>query len=212
MDVSGTKLFLFPRITGTYQELSGGLLDLSRQCEALVAYEHPADEDVASTHVHFLMIKPHIGVEGLKKRLKKLGIQRDRNGWMWETTKTHPTWEGALVYMTKGRLEPVFLSGFDKAECEVARKKWVDHTPAEGRGKEKALVKAFMDSHDHKWEPNLDQCRKWVFHYLWTQDKRVPNPSFYKTMSGTCYLTWAEKHNNIRPFSIASDEVFNLWY
>lgn len=209
MDASGT--WLFPRINGSYQDLSGVLSKLSDKCERLIAYEHAADEEVATTHIHFLMLNPHIDVEGYKKICKKMGHQRDRHGWKWESGKTWPSWDGAIVYMTKGRLRPVFLKGFTQEEAETARLKWRDITPSGKTEKRSALVNAFLESHSPELDVTIDSTRRWVFHYLWNHDRVAPNPTHYKQMSATCYLAWAETARQ-RDFSCAVNEIINLWY
>lgn len=106
-------------------------MEWSSLCESIICYQHDADEEVKTTHVHLLILKSQIQDEQLKRRFKKL-YPTERKGndlWSWEH-KEYPNPDiNYITYMSKGELAPVFVKNISLATVEELRQKWVDKSP-----------------------------------------------------------------------------------
>lgn len=115
----------FVRITETYEKLEGFIEKLAESCDKLVVYEH--GEEVSRKHIHFYAVQCKIKTDAIKVRVKKhLQVANyPKDKWAFETAYD----DGCIVYMTKGKLEPVYCKGFTQEELIAYRDKWVDRTP-----------------------------------------------------------------------------------
>lgn len=118
-----------PRVSIPFTDLSGVIKEWATTCEEMVVYEHPADEEVATTHVHLIMINSkYKTAEQLKKIFRKL-FSTDRDGndlWSW-THKTFPNPDLTYItYMSKGNLEPVYIHKTLSSTINEFKLKWVE--------------------------------------------------------------------------------------
>lgn len=125
-----------PRVSLPYNDMSGVIAMWADSCLRMAVFEHEADEEVNTTHIHMIMIDcKYATAEPLKRDFRKL-VDTTRKGnelWSWEHKK-HPNPDiNFIKYMTKGKLRPVFLKNISPAEVEEQRALWVEdskHTPA----------------------------------------------------------------------------------
>ena len=118
--------------------------------------------------------------------------------------------------MSKGSLTYKYKEGFSDEEVSEAKASWIERKK-ESNG---TADKPKYDELDHlmkDWGPldrkhiTFEEVRRWVFAWYWRRDGRIPAATQYKRMAGSLYLRIAEAHPDIS-FSVASEEVLNLWY
>lgn len=114
----------FVRITESYDTLEGFIHKLAEECSKLIVYEHG---ETSRKHIHFYARECKIKTDAIKTRVKKhLNIKAyEKNKWSFKTADD----DGCIVYMTKGRLEPMFVKGFTQEEVSSYKDKWVERTP-----------------------------------------------------------------------------------
>lgn len=109
--------------------MSGVIAMWASTCEAMAVYQHEADEEVNTTHLHMIMINSKYATpEALKREFYKL-IETDRKGndlWSWSHKKFPNPDITFIRYMSKGELRPVFTKEFTPTEVEEQRALWVD--------------------------------------------------------------------------------------
>lgn len=118
-----------PRVSLPYNDMSGVITVWANACARVAVFEHEADEEVNTTHIHMIMIDcKYATAEALKRDFYKL-IDTDRKGnelWAW-SHKKHPNPDiKFLKYMSKGHLRPVFVKDISPAEIEEHRALWVE--------------------------------------------------------------------------------------
>lgn len=125
-----------PRVSLPYNDMSGVIAMWADSCLRMAVFEHEADEEVNTTHIHMIMIDcKYATAEQLKRDFRKLVVTTRKGNelWSWEHKK-HPNPDiNFIKYMTKGKLRPVFLKNISPAEVEEQRALWVEeskHTPA----------------------------------------------------------------------------------
>lgn len=116
-----------PRVTLPYHDMSGVIEMWSRSCDKMVVYEHEADEDVNTTHVHMILINcKYKSQDTLCNQFRKL-IETERKGnglWSWEHKDYPNPDESYVTYMSKGKLEPVFVKNMNDNEIEMYKSRW----------------------------------------------------------------------------------------
>jgi len=126
------------RVTSSYDSLKDMWPALEGNSKGLVVYEHPADEKIERTHVHFLIVECGVSTDTLKNWIKKvLKVQSfPKTDWSFKTTyKDHDDKEVAvdfnfITYMTKGHLEPKLVSNVES--IEEYKKNWKSRTNVKG--------------------------------------------------------------------------------
>lgn len=121
-----------PRVSVPFADLSGVLSVWSEVSEKMVVYEHEADEDVSTTHVHMIMINCKYATPEALKRSFYAHISTERKGndlWSW-THKDFPNPDLSFIgYMAKKVLRPVFIKNVLPDEIEEWKVKWSKPTP-----------------------------------------------------------------------------------
>ena len=116
-----------PRVSIPFADLSGVLSLWSEVSEKMVVYEHAADEEVSTTHVHLIMINCKYATPEALKRMFYANINTERKGndlWSW-THKDFPNPDLSFIgYMSKKDLRPVFQKNILPAEVEEWKLKW----------------------------------------------------------------------------------------
>lgn len=203
------------RLSMAYSDCESVMAGYADRCEKIVVYEHSSDEEVSRTHIHGVMVKSTVGIEGLKKYLKThldVGGLTGNQLWSWKHCDDVNKY---VTYMSKGSLAYKFMKGFSPDEVEALRLSWVEKPQAAPAEKEKRYDELAHILED--WGPvdakrvTFDDVRSWVFAWYWRRDGRIPHATAYKRMAGTLYLRIAEVHPQM-VFSIAMEEVKNHWY
>jgi len=113
------------RITRPYKDLSPFTDYLKDCCDKVVVYEHEADR----RHVHGLLIQCKVATDTLKYNIKKvLNVSSfPKTDWSFKTEhKGGAIDDNFIIYMAKGKLDPVFVHGYSDAELYEYRSKWVE--------------------------------------------------------------------------------------
>lgn len=110
------------RITRSYADLSGCIRNLSLMCDKLIIYQHDADEEIKSTHIHMLATFNY-DVKTIKNAFKahKLKGNEDWSFKRWDKKMK------AVTYMTKGILEPSYYQNVTKAYLDEAKAEWINY-------------------------------------------------------------------------------------
>ena len=121
-----------PRVSLSYEDLSGVISLWSEVSETVVVYQHAADEEVNTTHVHMILINCKFSTPEALKRIFYANYKTERKGndlWSW-THKGFPTPDLSFIgYMAKEDLRPVYTKNISPAQVEEQRVKWSKPTP-----------------------------------------------------------------------------------
>lgn len=119
-----------PRVSLSFNDMSGVIRMWSNSCDKMVVYEHEADEDVKTTHVHMIMINcKYKSQDTLCNQFRKL-IDIDLKGnslWSWEHKDFKNPDEDFITYMSKGCLEPVFIKNMTNGDIEKYKSRWKNY-------------------------------------------------------------------------------------
>lgn len=126
----------FVRITRPFSDLSGLVHTWSQRCDKMVVYEHIGDQ-TEKTHIHMVVYKPDV----CKKQLKNLVPTYNLNGNKDWSFKEYDGDETAMVYMTKGSLEPKFIKGYTIEDADHWKSQYVP-----GREKPNRLLQLYEDT------------------------------------------------------------------
>jgi len=117
-----------PRVTLSFSDVSGVIRTWADSCKQVVVYEHEADDEVNSTHVHMILMDCEYKTpKSLKDQFYKM-IETTRKGnelWSWEH-KDFPNPDLSFItYMSKGELEPIFVKDVEQRQIENFKKQWI---------------------------------------------------------------------------------------
>jgi len=214
------------RITLPYDDCKAIISDWASRCNAVVVYQHEADEDVSKTHVH-------IGLQGCEtksealKRMWKDAPGKGNEFWSWKD------WDGEdkyLTYMSKGTLRPVFVKNISEAILEKSRQNWVEPVKADKTGDSseriisKIVAKFNLKSSSRYYREDdeielghckynlellMDNVRTESFKTLWGERRMAPHASHYKIIATTVFLRLCEEANCLDK---GIGHIKNLWY
>jgi len=142
------------RVSRPFIDISGAIEAWSDKSERLVVYQHDADEEVNRTHCHFALYGCTVKAEQLKRDFrKKYKTEDDGNGlWAFKSlndvlseddtclTLTFDQQKQMLdyiKYMTKGKLDPVFVKNISPAILDKAKGLWEQKAPVQKPAKSK---------------------------------------------------------------------------
>jgi len=115
-----------------WSDVSGAIKEWADTCQQMVVYEHDADEEIQTPHLHMVMIDcKYKTPEALKRSfLKKYFTDKKGNAlWSWEH-KDFPSPDLKFItYMSKGTLRPKFVKNVLPADIEELRLQWKTPTP-----------------------------------------------------------------------------------
>jgi len=116
---------LFCRVRRSYDELKEIFPRLSSKCKQLAVYEHPEEGNV---HVHFVIMDIIISSDTLKNYIRSQVGLVNKVDWSFKTTygKDKATIDGgAITYMSKGKYDPKYFTGFTQECLDECKAKWV---------------------------------------------------------------------------------------
>lgn len=112
-------------------EYSTYLEEISALCDRAVFYYHPDGKtDGKSPHIHGLLFNYKRTTETLRNNTKKrfglTGIQSCTVSNTYQRGKkmSEMSYQKYLIYMSKGKYDPVYLKGFSTQECDLAKDLW----------------------------------------------------------------------------------------
>lgn len=116
------------RVSRPYADLSGIVSLWKDRAQAVIVYEHSADEEVNRTHIHMLLVDVDVKDERLKRIAHTIDSTLSGNkDWSFKLTTTNV--DKYITYMTKGRLSPMFVKNFSLDRLEELRLQWVEEKP-----------------------------------------------------------------------------------
>jgi len=164
-----------PRVSLSYQDISGVVQEWSETCEKMVVYEHQRDAKVNRTHCHMLLINCKYKTPEALKRQFHSRVKTTMKGnelWSWESKYGEPN-DSFIKYMTKGTLAEIFSKNYSPAELEGHRLQWQDLTPkgetllTEKKESSKSkydLVQEMLNSLDENYVQG--KCTRYLADYL----------------------------------------------
>lgn len=155
-----------PRVSLPYNDMSGVIAVWSQSCSSMVVYEHEADVDVPTTHVHMIMIDCKYKTAEAMKRIFYELVPTTRKGnelWSWHHQKFPNPNLTFITYMTHGVKRPSYVNNVTEQEIEEYRALWVDDSKTPGNSSEPPppkltkyqIVKAVQAWFDAKAEKDL---------------------------------------------------------
>lgn len=113
----------FIRVTHAYEKLRSLLSLWSMRCERMAVYEHVGTQ-TEKVHCHILIMGSCVH----KKQLRNIGATcvNLKGNEMCSFKDADSNWETACVYMTKGKLDPKQLKGFEDGKANEWKTKWVE--------------------------------------------------------------------------------------
>lgn len=200
------------RISRDNLMLTGIVNDWASISGKCLVYQHPADEEVATTHCHFLIEECQIGQAGLIKRALKYIQLKGNNDWSFVQKEYDGNVEKYIIYMTKGQYDPVYNQGYDPLYLEECKKKWVEHPRSRDSKlyteqvktcdpKETALIKQWLDyrnecmpTGNYSKHMELNDFRGISIAYWRKRNKGLmPTASTYKRFLVSLYLEYCEE-------------------
>jgi len=181
-----------PRVSMSFMDLSGIIAIWAESCEKLIAFEHPADEEVAKTHCHILMINSTYATPEQYKRqfydtvhTHEFGEIRPKGNdlWAWKH-KDYPNPDVTYVtYMGKGSLLPVFNKDFDLEIVQRYVNMWEDrdvvaHKPTKQLSEFGELLHSARNACKAKTlRLNMTDVKNHIKSYYLRKERAVPRSS-----------------------------------
>lgn len=111
------------RITHSYEECKALVDQWQLRCDKIVVYEH-VGSITEKVHIHMVIE----GSECTKKWLREIGSRQGVNlkGNAMCSFKEFDGNKQAIVYMTKGTLDPKYNKGYSQADLDLWKSQWVN--------------------------------------------------------------------------------------
>lgn len=107
-----TRRYMYnARVSRPYDVLKPWVEWLSLRVDKLLVVQHDADEDVARTHCHILVIGPTLALS-MKNGLSRMIGKVDKGDWAFPAMKDD-NYEKLATYFSKGKIDYSFMYGFD---------------------------------------------------------------------------------------------------
>jgi len=106
------------RISRPYEEVREVFEGLG--AESIIVYEH---DEASRVHIHALLKGCSIQLLSLKRRIEKVVGKVSKTDWSFKTTEITDQF---ITYMSKGKLEPVFVKGFTPEQIASYRSAWIE--------------------------------------------------------------------------------------
>lgn len=222
------------RITRPFSDISGTIRVWADRSHAVVAYEHPADEEVAQTHVHIAIYGCEVKAEALKRMF--LGEPGTGNGF-WSFKKLDSEYLSDLQrtedisghiefikYMSKGTLQPKFVKNISQQVLERCRLAWV---PPDNIPESEIVIRSVVAAVRKDWDDQtvsrheqglpalefslnalLGKVRSTTFHKMYFRHRMFPHGSQYRIVAGSAFLRLCEHYGK---FQEGSEIISQLW-
>lgn len=124
----------FIRLTFGYNRLATFFEKVTIVSDACVVYQH--DDDGDNIHVHAYLEKCRVSTDTLKNYIRSV-LQNNSNSKIERTQWSFKaaTDRNCIIYMSKGKLDPVFLTGIEKEVIDEYKSKWTEPNKAGTRMK-----------------------------------------------------------------------------
>lgn len=137
------------RISSAYDDVK--LDELFELCERVIIYQHNADTSVKRTHIHGLVFGCTRKEDTVRNRFFK---------GKYDYSLKSKVDDMFITYMSKGKLDPVFVKGFDPELIGLRKSEWQDHriTPtvdvsdkSSNKKTKKELLRIMLETYDSQW-------------------------------------------------------------
>jgi len=149
--------FYAVRIRRPYSALATAMGDWAMRATGVIVYEHPEPNNI---HCHMLLKGVYVDAETLKNDLRKRGLSMERSEWSFKQTFKNPDRSVVpmseenlpkyITYMSKGKYDPKYLSGFSADECSLAKAAWVTYKKSSRDSELYAKFIAFTETDEQK--------------------------------------------------------------
>jgi len=179
------------RISRDNTDLQQVFDDWAKVAGKLLVYRHDADEEVKTTHCHFLIEECSIGTaEGLRKRVKHLGFSGNKDWAFTDPPTTDESRDKYITYMTKGHLDPVYNKGYDPEYLEECKKKWVDY---ESPSAPKTAITVVVDRKENAL------IQQWLEYQKYCMDRPLHGHMELNDFRGMSISYWKSKNKGLMP-------------
>lgn len=145
----------FVRITRSFSDLSGLVHTWAARADKMVVYEHCGDE-TEKVHIHMVIINPDV----TKKQLKNLVPTYNLKGNGDWSFKNYDGDDTAMVYMTKGVLDPKYMKGYTVEDADFWKLQY--KFPRQKPNRLLDLYEdCFGDEEDMKYQIQENRSAKW---------------------------------------------------
>lgn len=182
------------RISRDNTDLQEVFDDWAKVSGKLLVYRHDADEEVETTHCHFLIEECSIGTaEGLRKRVKHMGFKGNGDWAFTAPPENESQTQRYITYMTKGKLDPVYNKGYDPKYLEECKKKWVEYESTSApKTKDIAVVDRKETALIQQWLEYRDYCMSY-------KDVKVTKHMELRDFRGMSIAYWKTKNKGLMP-------------
>lgn len=114
---------LFIRISHPWETVKMFIDKIEGKCNSVAVYQHDADEDVSRTHCHMVLK----GIQVCRKQvlnIMKSSLQMEGNADF--AAKACDESQQPFIYMSKGKLDPVFLKEYSAEQALDWKNLWVE--------------------------------------------------------------------------------------
>lgn len=177
---------------------------LTEHTERWLSRQHPADEEVETTHTHYMIVNPKVHKNSTTKHLNKNGVQTSKMfGYLTVTEKTKKPYKEEKLgcYIMKGKQigepdMPIYSHNYDERTIKEYIADWRDYgkvTPIEKdlkleEGHENlpklelqfANMLLLAEVHFKNTQITLSDVRKWTFKQMLSKQGLPPQSSTYK--------------------------------
>lgn len=111
---------MFVRISRPFVQCEQLIEHLASKSDKLVVYEH--SEDVSRVHIHFYAVCS-VKSDTIRNYIRKL-LGCSKTDF---SIKEKDVDEKCITYMSKGKLDPVYVKGYELSDLNTLRSTWVDY-------------------------------------------------------------------------------------
>lgn len=118
---------LFVRVSRPYEDLQPVLERIANASSKMIVYEHPEDDEVSRTHVHFAVAGFERDKETMKNWIKNFLPQGiSKSDWAF---KALVTFDGTITYMSKGEYIPKLVKNVSDETIRTQIELWDERDP-----------------------------------------------------------------------------------
>lgn len=164
-----------PRLTFPFATLSSWISRVAMVSEKIIFYEHA--DNPSNVHVHGLIMGCTVDVKTLKNWVKEaVRVTPTRNQWSFKQEfNGESVNEGFIKYMSKGKLDPKYVKGFEPEFIAQEKSKGYDGKSERKQKQSPAaeyydgFVKWLHEKSNHETMPDIssyDGVRKYAWRYM----------------------------------------------
>lgn len=143
---------LFIRLTYSYTQLGDLMKLISSKSSSVVVYEHSGKQ----VHIHALVKGCIVSTDTLKNYVRKFVGSVPKTAWSFKTA----TSDDCIKYMSKGKLEPVFVHNYDIERIQKYKSEWEDYSYAKQthKGMKQFVIKETQKESKLRQGEMIDEC------------------------------------------------------